>query len=488
MFMLTRDRLSIDFDKSILEMMLKLLAIEENEETRQSKEWNRLTTKLRTLFEKDEIQGINNLDLNQLTIASLARESFLSLTLQRTGSWFKEEIRLLGGLDHIVDTVVTCSKVLAKPCSELQSQSNSNLRQIERCLKLLENVTGQCVTNQKYLITYRNSALLESCSRLLKYAVNCLSDPDSSNSRDDLAAMWFSAMKILLNLTHDHEDASTRFCRITNVLGVLLRSALQLPRFLPEPKQFDVIVLSLGLLINLVEHSRKNIEALNAATAPSCYEGSQTASEATVDENEDHIAVESLIQLFLVRLEAAKDNNGMEEDLSKLNDSLHNSSIRIGPDGVSLVCGDDLDSTENADESTTCKRDSIEPASSEKTAEEKKAEHLGKALQRAGKHMEDSLIASYAALLVALLAEDNQENQRLIRDKLIGGDFGVMKHTLDKFLAFMNMTANPSSASSSEVIKRAIKVLETCMENFPTVKSVAGDSGPASDSTDKAEV
>jgi len=34
--------------------------------------------------------------------SSLARESLLSITTQKTGSWFKEEIRTLGGLDHIV--------------------------------------------------------------------------------------------------------------------------------------------------------------------------------------------------------------------------------------------------------------------------------------------------------------------------------------------------------------------------------------------------
>jgi len=33
----------------------------------------------------------------------LAMETLLSLTSKRAGDWFKEELRLLGGLDHIVD-------------------------------------------------------------------------------------------------------------------------------------------------------------------------------------------------------------------------------------------------------------------------------------------------------------------------------------------------------------------------------------------------
>lgn len=31
-------------------------------------------------------------------------ESLLSLTSRRAGEWFKEELRTLGALDHIVDT------------------------------------------------------------------------------------------------------------------------------------------------------------------------------------------------------------------------------------------------------------------------------------------------------------------------------------------------------------------------------------------------
>eukprot|EP00112_Aurelia_sp_Birch-Aquarium-sp1_P003531 Seg1394.14 transcript_id=Seg1394.14/GoldUCD/mRNA.D3Y31 product="Wings apart-like protein" protein_id=Seg1394.14/GoldUCD/D3Y31 len=462
MFMLTRDRLSIDFDKSILEMMLKLLATEENSENESSKEWTRLTTKLKNIFEKDDIKGVNNLDLEKLTPDSLARESFLSLTLQRTGSWFKDEIRLLGGLDHIVDTLVSCSKFLIVNRRTANTESVMSVRQIERCLKLLENVTVQCASNQGYLISYRDSALLGTCARLLKYSVVSLFE-ENSESNKTVQALWFSTMKMLLNLTHDNETASSRFCQQADVLNVLLKSALQLPGYLPEPKRFDVAVLSLGLLINLVEYSTKNLSALNAAVAPS--PGSQAANVAA-HQKEDHSAVEALMQLFLVRLEAAKENSGMEEDLTKLNSSLHNSSIRIGSDGLSLICGDDLDKTQ-PDESATDNGSAVESTSEEKTAAEKEAEQLGKALQKAGQHMEDSLIASYAALLLGLLAEDNKENQQILYEQLQDGDFGIMTHTLDKFLAFMNMTANTSNASSSEVIKRAINVLTKCKESYP---------------------
>lgn len=48
----------------------------------------------------------------------LAMETLLSLTSKRAGDWFKEELRLLGGLDHIVDkgrlsSAVAAASVLA---------------------------------------------------------------------------------------------------------------------------------------------------------------------------------------------------------------------------------------------------------------------------------------------------------------------------------------------------------------------------------------
>ena len=39
-----------------------------------------------------------------LQTGNLAMETLLSLTSKRAGDWFKEALRTLGGLDHIIDT------------------------------------------------------------------------------------------------------------------------------------------------------------------------------------------------------------------------------------------------------------------------------------------------------------------------------------------------------------------------------------------------
>ena len=75
--------------------------------------------------------------------------------------------------------------------------------------------------------------------------------------------------------------------------------------------------------------------------------------------------------------------------------SLHNSSIRIGSDGVSLVCGDDLDRSANDENSSSNTKsdeerkqaEEEEPGdsntaekASKKASSEKEAEHLGKGI------------------------------------------------------------------------------------------------------------
>ena len=74
--------------------------------------------------------------------------------------------------------------------------------------------------------------------------------------------------------------------------------------------------------------------------------------------------------------------------------SLHNSSIRIGSDGISVVCGDDLDKSENdentegnekeAEENKADEKEVVDKAATEKsetkTSAEKEAEHLGKGI------------------------------------------------------------------------------------------------------------
>ena len=62
-------------------------------------------------------------------------------------------------------------------------------------------------------------------------------------------------------------------------------------------------------------------------------------------------------------------------------------------------------------------------------------------LQKAGRHMEDTLIAAYTALVAGYCLLDNKEFEIEIRTMQPEGHFKTMVMVLKKFLHFMNLTA-----------------------------------------------
>ena len=68
--------------------------------------------------------------------------------------------------------------------------------------------------------------------------------------------------------------------------------------------------------------------------------------------------------------------------------------------------------------------------------------HTHTALHQAGKHLEDSVLASYTALLIGLLVKHNHDNIDFVKDSLPSKSFSEMIGMLRKFVSFMNMTVS----------------------------------------------
>lgn len=72
----------------------------------------------------------------------LSMETLLSMTSKRAGEWFKEELRELGGLDHLVRTSSDCLNFLvADEISMWTEPLHNKLRKTGRVLKVLESVS-----------------------------------------------------------------------------------------------------------------------------------------------------------------------------------------------------------------------------------------------------------------------------------------------------------------------------------------------------------
>uniref|UniRef100_A0A8C4QA61 WAPL cohesin release factor a n=1 Tax=Eptatretus burgeri TaxID=7764 RepID=A0A8C4QA61_EPTBU len=175
MYVLSRDRLNMDLDRGCLELLIRLLELDPaggadgsgtggdvGMDSGESREGQRHRERIRKLCERVHDR---HLDLENITTAHLAMETLLSLTSRRAGDWFKEELRLLGGLDHIIDKVTECGRKFTEEVED--DELVVALRGAERCLRVLESVTVHNPENQVYLIAYSDSQLVVSTARVL---------------------------------------------------------------------------------------------------------------------------------------------------------------------------------------------------------------------------------------------------------------------------------------------------------------------------------
>uniref|UniRef100_A0A4W6ESV9 WAPL cohesin release factor n=1 Tax=Lates calcarifer TaxID=8187 RepID=A0A4W6ESV9_LATCA len=401
----------MDLDRACLELMIKLLELDQDYSAHQdqltAKEVAKVKEKIRKLCETVHNK---HLDLENITTGHLAMETLLSLTSKRAGDWFKEELRLLGGLDHIVDKVKECVQNLSQ--EDDKENLVASLWGAERCLRVLESVTVQNPENQGYLIAYKDSQLIVSSARALRCCEDmiqrysrALNNSSLSSSGATLPHCSFSnvgkavedcmraVIGVLLNLTHDNEWGSTKTGEQEQLIVTALNCVLRVPRYIPQEQRFDVRVLL------FLERERAAILA-----------------EAKTDD------------LISEAPKPALDQSGEWQETSG---------------EIQWVAAETNDNQ------------------TDKKEEEDEELDLNKALQHAGKHMEDSIVASYTALLLGCLCQGSQINVTTVRKNLPKGDFSIMTEMLKKFLSFMNLTCAMGSTGQKS-ISRVIDYLEHC--------------------------
>uniref|UniRef100_A0A8P0TBN9 WAPL cohesin release factor n=2 Tax=Canis lupus familiaris TaxID=9615 RepID=A0A8P0TBN9_CANLF len=397
----------------------------------------------------------------------LAMETLLSLTSKRAGDWFKEELRLLGGLDHIVDKVKECVDHLSR--DEDEEKLVASLWGAERCLRVLESVTVHNPENQSYLIAYKDSQLIVSSAKALQHcegliqqynrAENSICLPDSKplphqNVTNHVGKAVEDCMRaiigVLLNLTNDNEWGSTKTGEQDGLIGTAMNCVLQVPKYLPQEQRFDIRVLGLGLLINLVEYSARNRHCLVNMETSCSFDSSLCSGEGDDSlriAGQIH-AVQALVQLFLERERAAQLAESKTDEL-----------IKDAPTTQHDKSGEWQETSGEIQWVSTEKTDGTEEK--HKKEEDDEELDLNKALQHAGKHMEDCIVASYTALLLGCLCQESPINVTTVREYLPEGDFSIMTEMLKKFLSFMNLTCAVGTTGQKS-ISRVIEYLEHC--------------------------
>ncbi|KAG5885724.1 hypothetical protein JTB14_000647 [Gonioctena quinquepunctata] len=445
MFVLSQDRLNMDLDRDCLELMLNLLESDVSYQQAldvcglSSAQLEKNKQKVRELCAEIQSQGhAMHLNLESITVGQLAMETLLSLTSKRAGEWFKEELRELGGLEHIMKTIHECCRQVSDYVVTWTDTLLDKLRKVDRCLRVLENVTHNNEENQNYILKYSEGVILDTLVNLYKlcdgeiplYPITDITDKTSTGTiiREALLV----TLKVLINLTHHFNNQSIGSQLIGSRPGIIetsLHLLLQVPNYIPEQKKFELGVLVLMLLINLIQDQEANKKLLIEAKAPSKLESIYSREES---------AVEALITQFY-----------HWEGCARVAESKTNAILDGEKDG----------------------EDTPTPKSNEEFIEET----VAKLLQKAGTHMEYTFLASYIVMLVGFLIMENPERQVFVRQFLRGGNFADMVELLKKFFNFMNLTASTeaSSVCAMKATEKVIKFLEEC------------DKPPEPETTDK---
>ncbi|XP_012269007.2 protein wings apart-like [Athalia rosae] len=438
MFVLSQDRLAMDLDRDCLELMLSLLESDASHKDAlddcglSRAELLKNKEKVRQLCADIQAQGhAKHLNLDNITVGQLAMETLLSLTSRRAGEWFKEELRELGGLEHIVKTIKDCHRHISSSNIKLTGWSDpllDKLRKVDRCLRVLENVTHMNEENQVYLLKYDDGILVRTLANLYHFCALQIPmypsmDPgDKSSTGAVVRECLFAIIKVLINLTHRFNKQSFGSKVVGSQSGVVncsLYLLLRVPESLPEEKRFDMMMLALIFLINLVEQCDDNKQLLIEAQAPPCLDELYDVVES---------GVEALIKLFY-----------KQEELARAEEQKTDAIL----DGKK-----DSEQTETVSTTTKSQEEFIE-------------ETVTKLLQKAGRHMEHTLIGAYVVLLLGYLVMDNKDYEMLVRGRLPDCNFATMVTVLQKFFNFMNLTAsNEVSSCGIAATEKVIKFLK----------------------------
>uniref|UniRef100_A0A1Q3F0X2 Putative sister chromatid cohesion protein n=2 Tax=Culex tarsalis TaxID=7177 RepID=A0A1Q3F0X2_CULTA len=445
MFVLSQDTLNMDLDRDSLELMLNLLDTdhhrtdEPDPATHAQLAKNRL--KVRELCEEIKSSGkAKHMDLDAISVGSLAMESLLSLTSKRAGDWFKDELRNLGGLEHLIKTVSDCCREISDYVLEWTDELLSKLRKIERCLRVLENVTLLNEQNQCYILDYAGGSLVATLAKLFKLVDGevVLYPTNERTPKEERGAVLREVippiLKIFISLTHPFNDAAYGASVIgsqPHVIETTLHLLLRVGDYVPQKFIFEMNILVLLFLINLSMYTQANRTRLMTARAPDDYGAPEDSPRTS---GRDEMAVQALVEYFYRQDELAR----------------------------------------YAEKNT----DAILDAKSKKN--EDIEETVTKLLQKAGHHMEHTLMASYVCLLIGWLVIGSEENETTVRTYLREGNFVMMVSSLEKYYNFLNLTANSDALSLQHV-----RQTKNIIDNLKRLD--AADRVPSSSSSHQPE-
>lgn len=261
MFVLIQDNLNMDLDKHSLELMLNLLDTDLSQKNNAEEsgltdeQFQRIEQKVMEICReiKDKGKAVH-LKLDNVSTGTLAMETLLTLTSKRAGEWFKDELRQLGGLEHIINTICECCKQISDYVLDWTEPLLEKLRKIERCMRVLENVSERNEDNQNYILQYKKGHAVETLAKFYKLCSDELAlhptlDRNASSADSTgvvLREALIPTLKVLINLTHTFQSkprGAIIFGEKLIIYDISFELLLKSPNYIPENCVFELNLL-----------------------------------------------------------------------------------------------------------------------------------------------------------------------------------------------------------------------------------------------------
>ncbi|EDV26103.1 uncharacterized protein TRIADDRAFT_55864 [Trichoplax adhaerens] len=374
-FVLSEDRLIMDLTDDLLDVLLKLLQCPNQDHNDTNDAILKSSLQNISLSCKDYLKA----HVDSLNGKALALACIFNLVCSRNAVWLKDKVRSIGILDVICDLVIDHKYNL-----EMNPKANRIivLREVELCCRILETVTFLNKENQDYVIGWKGYTLVGNVSRIFSLCVEKIMSQDKNTAINEDSACLLASVRLLLNITHENEIGCKQVGRDKSTIKAAMECIDEIHEKVDDVRRFDLVILALGLLINLVESNKESRAA---------------ALRLKV---KDRGLIQIVIELFLHREKTA------EETSEKITSTIDDSENKT----------DDLDVSLNS---------------------EIQVLHA-----QAGSHFENSVVASYAALLTGLLIMDDNNAIMEARHYLPNRKYDKLIAMLEKFLSFLKLVHN----------------------------------------------
>ncbi|MCP9266312.1 3-hydroxy-2-methylbutyryl-CoA dehydrogenase [Dirofilaria immitis] len=410
-YLLSRDTTSVFVDASALRLFSQLLKLEHPNPSEECSRYSKMVMDiLREWLEKSfantepkKFSLILRKKLFRLRF-SFWNRLFICARKHREQS-LQSELLNVGILQWIVSKM---DKTVLRLLHEKISDEDILLclKVLERCFRILESATVCNEKNGAYLISHRGALSFSHAE------VGRLGD-DINELKEQNITCLNRMVGLLMSLSYENELCSTKLGQMNDFLSLCVSCFTYLvPKYVRKEKQFDLIVLLCSLLVNLLERCNFNRRKLIGLTVP-VYD-----LESKIEKQEPTLkALTTFSYLYT-----------MNHWLVLIDEELDND----------LVIEDAQDDSVNHEEETE-DNGRLHRLPTE-LSEDEMVEAVQNAMNKASSHMEDSVLASYFALLIGCLLLQNEESVNVVKAEMKDGKLVALIEQLQRFLEFIKLT------------------------------------------------